>query len=310
MNKLLGNPTINHELQQGLKGHAYLLCGETGMGKKTCARLMAAQITEDRKGKSLRDEHPDVMWLKPPEPGKLIPVEEVRAFRREAYVTPNEAPRRVLIIDHCELLNPFGQNAILKVLEEPPEQTVFILLAPDREVLLPTVHSRCTVWEMQPVSDAEALPLLKERHPEAENLGALLRAAEGNIGKAEEYLEGGTLLEYGEIGVRFLGRLCRGKMLEADQLLAELPKGDFTAFLDSFSRLTRDFLLYKTGSDPENIVFSESVLQIKGFLGRMKLEQLYQMAALAKKSKELLLNYGNENLVKTCFIAEMGELLN
>ncbi len=310
MNKLLGNDMINRELSRGLKGHAYMLCGEAGMGKRTLARLMAAQITEDSKGKALRDEHPDVLWLAPEEEGKMIKVDQVREFRNQAYVTPNEAPKKVLIITHCELLNDGGQNAVLKVLEEPPSHAVFILLTPNREVLLPTVRSRCTIWELQPVGEAQGLQYLQERHPEAENLRSLLRAAEGNLGRAEEYLAGGTLMQYGEMGVRFLGRLCRNKSLEADQLLSSLPKGDFSAFLDSFARLTRDFLLYKTGSDLENIVFSESVLQIKPFLGRMKLEQLYRMALLTKNSKDMLSNYGNENLVKTCFIAEMGELVN
>lgn len=310
MNKLLGNEAINRELQKGLRAHAYLICGEPGMGKKTLARLMAKEITGDPGGKALRDEHPDVVWLKPEEGKNLIPVDAVREFRREAFVAPNEAPKKVMIISQCELLNEKGQNAVLKVLEEPPSHAVFILLAANREVLLPTVRSRCTVWEMQPVGEREGLEFLRERHPEAENPVSLLRAAEGNLGKAEEYLAGGTLLQYGEMGVRFLGRLCRNKKLEADQLLSSLPKGDFSAFLDSFSRLARDFLLYKTGSDPENIVFSESILQIKPFLGRMKLEQLYKIAALAKNSKEMLFNYGNENLVKTCFIAEMGELVH
>jgi hypothetical protein len=79
--------------------------------------------------------------------------------------------------------------------------------------------------------------------------------------------------------------------------------------LRSFSRLSHDFLLYKTGSGEENIVFLESILQIKSFLGRMKLERLYKIAELTLKTMEMLRKNGNENLVKTCFIAEMGELL-
>ncbi|MBQ7035588.1 MAG: hypothetical protein IJN34_07620 [Clostridia bacterium] len=309
MNKLLGNPEICKELARGNFAHAYLITGAPGMGKKTLARLFAARLTEDQIGLAERDAHPDVLWLAPKDGGKMIPVDDVRAFRREAYILPNQSPKKVLIIDRCEKLNESGQNAILKILEEPPAHAVFLLLADSREAMLPTIRSRCVIWEMQPVGPEEGIPFLQERYPEEERTATLLKAAGGNLGQAMAYLEGGNLLTYGELGVRFLGKLCRNKMLEADRMLAELPKGDFSLFLESFSRLAHDFLLYKTGSGEENIVFLESVLQIKGFLGRMRLEQLYKIASLTLDTMRLLKENGNENLVKTCFIAEMGELL-
>lgn len=309
MSKLLGNTEIKHELERGGFAHAYLIAGEPGMGKKTLARLFAAQLTGDTRGLAERDEHPDVLWLVPKEAGKQIPVDEVRAFRQEAYVLPNQSPKKVLIIDQCDRLNESGQNAILKILEEPPEHVVFLLLASSREAMLPTIRSRCVIWEMQPVGEAEGVAFLEARYPQEPRVRTLLKAAGGNLGRAMEYLEGGTLLVYGDLGVRFLGKLCRNKLLEADKMLAGVPKGEFSAFLDSFARLCHDFLLYKTGSDRENIVFLESVLQIKGFLGRMKLEQLYKMAQLTLESKNALRENGNENLIRTCFIAEMGELL-
>jgi DNA polymerase-3 subunit delta' len=309
MSKLLGNADIKRDMARGNFAHAYLLVGEPGMGKKTLARRMAEQITEDTRGLALRDEHPDVLWLAPKERGKMILVDDVRAFRQEAYVLPNQSPKKVLIIDQCDSLNENGQNAILKILEEPPAHVVFILLASGREVMLPTIRSRCVIWELQPVGEAEGVAFLKERYPEADRVSTLLKAAGGNLGLAMEYLEGGTLLTYGDLGVKLLGKLCRNKMLDADRMLAGVPKGDFDSFLDSFSRLCHDFLLYKTESPRENIVFLESILQIEGFLGRMKLEQLYRMAQWTLECKTRLRENGNENLVKVCFVAEMGELL-
>ncbi len=309
MNKLLGNQEIKKELERGNFAHAYLITGAAGSGKKTLARIFAEKLTEDRAGLALQDIHPDVLWLAPKDAGKNIPVDAVREFRREAYTLPNQAPKKVLIIDQCEKLNENGQNAILKILEEPPAHAVFLLLASSREEMLATIRSRCVIWEMQPIAAEEGVPFLKERYPEAERIETLLKAAGGNLGKAMEYLEGGNLLTYGDLGIRFLGKLCRNKMLEADRMLAGLPKGDFIVFLSSFSRLAQDFLLYKTGSGEENIVFLESILQIKAFLGRMRLEQLYKIAALTLDTINMLKQNGNENLVKTCFIAEMGELL-
>lgn len=309
MNKLLGNSEIKKELSGSAFAHAYLIVGAPGMGKKTLARIFAAQLVQDRNGLVEKDAHPDILWLAPEAEGKQIKVEAVRDFRREAYTLPNQSPKKVLIIDRCEQLNENGQNAILKILEEPPAHAVFLLLASSREEMLATIRSRCVIWEMQPVGPEEGIPFLRERYPEGERIEMLLKAAGGNLGQAMVFLDGGTLLTYGDLGVRFLGKLCRNKMLEADRMLAALPKGEFSVFLRSFSRLSHDFLLYKTGSGEENIVFLESILQIKGFLGRMKLERLYKIAELTLKTMEMLRKNGNENLVKTCFIAEMGELL-
>ncbi len=309
-NSLLGNEEIKRELEAGRFHQAYLITGERGSGKKTLARLMAERMTKDQRGRVARGEHPDVLWLAPKERGKMIPVEEVRTFRAEAAVLPGEALRKVMIIDGCGSLNDSGQNAILKILEEPPERVTFLLLAESPAEVLPTIRSRCVLWEMGPVPLSSGTAFIKERVPEAKRPEILLRAAGGNLGRAMDYLEEGTLIPYGELGVRVLGKLCRGKMLEADQLIGALPKGDFSLFLESFSRLCHDFLLYKTTNNEENIVFLESILQIRGFLGRMKLAKLYQMAALTLAAREQLAGYGNENLVKTCFIVQMGELLN
>ena len=306
---LLGNKTIKQALRS-LQGHAFLITGAPGSGKKTLARLMAEQITGDTSGWAARGEHPDVVWLAPPGKGKQIPVDQVRALRQEAFRAPAGTGRRVMIIDQCEQLKAAGQNALLKILEEPPAHVVFLLLATGPEVMLPTVRSRCTVWTMEPIGPEEGVPFLKARYPEKEGYETVLRAAGGNLGRAMAYLEGGALLSYADIGVRLLGRLCRGWTLAADQLLSTVPSGEFSDFLEGFSRLAHDFLLFKAGADVKTLTFSESVLQIKGFLGRMKLEQLYGLARLALRTRQMLANNGNEGLIRAYFIAEMGELVN
>ena len=128
--------------------HAYLV---TGPERRALAGdLMRAWVcTGDRPPcgtcpgcrKTERGIHPDVKVLD--EAGEGLKAAEVRAVRTDAYVRPNEAPRKVYCFAHAELLNPTGQNVLLKLIEEGPAYACFLFLAPAPELLLPTVRSRC-----------------------------------------------------------------------------------------------------------------------------------------------------------------------
>lgn len=87
--------------------------------------------------------HPDLQWVEKLPDKTQITVEQIRKVRSEAYVRPNEAPRKVYLIRRAWQMNDEAQNAFLKVLEEGPPYAVFVLLAPNAAALLPTVRSRC-----------------------------------------------------------------------------------------------------------------------------------------------------------------------
>lgn len=128
--------------------HAYLVVGEN---RRPLADLLAAawvctgeappcgQCPGCRKAKL--GIHPDIVVADPE--GEGLKAEAVRALRSDAYVLPNEAPRKVYLLAHGELLNPTGQNILLKLIEEGPPYASFLFLAPNPELLLPTVRSRC-----------------------------------------------------------------------------------------------------------------------------------------------------------------------
>ena len=91
-------------------------------------------------GKPLRI-HPDIVRADPE--GEGLKAEAVRALRSDAYILPNEAPRKVYLLEHAELLNQTGQNILLKLIEEGPSYACFLFLSPNPELLLPTIRSRC-----------------------------------------------------------------------------------------------------------------------------------------------------------------------
>ncbi|MBQ8831113.1 MAG: hypothetical protein IJ017_05910 [Oscillospiraceae bacterium] len=134
--------------------HSYLICGEDGEDKSALINtLAAAMICESGEKapcgvcrsckKSLRGLHPDIIHVAPPEGKREIPIDMVRDVRSEAVVLPNEADRKVFIIEQADLMKEAAQNAFLKTLEEPPRHARFILSAENPAGLLDTVRSRC-----------------------------------------------------------------------------------------------------------------------------------------------------------------------
>lgn len=199
----LGNEPLKQRLTSVLANgklhHSYLLCGPAGSGKHTLARLLCAamECTAAEKPclrcpqchKVLHGTHPDIITVDDPD-RKTLPVKLIRDTCADLYVRPNEGAKKIYLIPRAQDLNPQGQNALLKCMEEPPAYGVFLLLTDNAERLLPTVRSRCVELRLQPLADAVLLPALRERFPQAEESGLRSAAARsgGYLGQAETLL--------------------------------------------------------------------------------------------------------------------------
>jgi len=139
--------------------------------------------------KVLSGQHPDVITVNDPE-HKLIAVDVIRRMRADMFIRPNEGQRKIYILDQ-DMGEP-SQNALLKILEEPPEYAVFLILTTSAETLLPTIRSRAVQLQLSPLTPEEALPELQKRFPEKreDELRRALEQAEGFLGPACESLRG------------------------------------------------------------------------------------------------------------------------
>ncbi|KTC88999.1 DNA polymerase III subunit delta' [Fluoribacter dumoffii] len=90
-------------------------------------------------------EHPDVEWIKPEKIGGPIKIDQIRELQDYAYLTPQRTKYRLIVIESADRMNTSAANSLLKILEEPPQQTLFLLLAQQLSTLLPTVLSRCQI---------------------------------------------------------------------------------------------------------------------------------------------------------------------
>lgn len=143
-----------HRLAAGGRlSHAYVISGSDKEDRLALANALArALVCQGREKpcgvcphckKVLSGIHPDVVMVGPEEGKTDIRVDQIRALRTDAYVFPNEAARKVYVIDPACAMNPAAQNALLKVLEEGPDYAAFLLLAEIPGALLTTVRSRC-----------------------------------------------------------------------------------------------------------------------------------------------------------------------
>ena len=212
---LLGNERLKENLRmsvgRGRISHFYLISGPTGSGKHTLAKLLSAAILCQGEQKPclscnacrkvMGDNHPDCITVDDPE-HKTVAVEIVRNARADMYVMPNESDRKIYIFP--QELRVEGQNALLKILEEPPQYGVFILLSDNPEKLLPTVRSRCTELNLLALPEATLRQALRKEFPDAdeESLSAAIHRSGGYLGQAKALLSEGAVSAQTEAFVR------------------------------------------------------------------------------------------------------------
>jgi DNA polymerase III subunit delta' len=170
---LVDNPRIAAQLQQSLTrgrlAHAYLFTGPRASNKETMARTLAKALNCLKKDHDSCDRcdscrridagtHPDIYWLGPESKSRRINVDQIREFERGVNLKPTSARIKVGLIVDADCLGEEASNGFLKTLEEPPAQTVIVLLTAEPQRLLPTILSRCLKLAFGPAAARTVSP--------------------------------------------------------------------------------------------------------------------------------------------------------
>ena len=311
----VANETVLYELSHAMNSdtfpHAIIIDGAAGTGKKTLADIIARYcvcLSDGEKPcghcpgclKALHGTHTDIFIADGNTPGALA-IDAIRKIRSDAYIMPNEAPVKVYLILDCDKMLPASQNALLKILEEPPLNVVFVLTVSSANILLQTVRSRSRIYTLYPPDKEEAAAYLEKRYPEI-NPGELNNHAAlcgGNIGAAITGIEGGGE-EAAALAEEMLHAVVKRRSYDLLLLTTRLSSSrEFAAkSIDMLLGLSGEAIRASAGLD----VTSEAA---KAASEKLTLERLYKLADNIEKAREVLKSNVNLNFFGTWLCAQL-----
>ncbi|HET7528844.1 MAG TPA: AAA family ATPase [Candidatus Saccharimonadales bacterium] len=214
--------------------HAILLVGPAGSGKKTLSMALAAEIADVPYRKI--SSHPSLIEITRPADKTEIPIESIRGLIKALSLRTTEKTR-VVLIKEAASLSEEAQNSLLKLIEEPPARTVFILSVPALSDILPTVASRAQKLNILPVSHSQALEYFGKNYDDAQVTSAWMlgRAGAGSIAAILEK-SGDHQLKIGvDSAKKFLNMTRYERLVFLDGIAS--GREDLQAFLDALDRV-------------------------------------------------------------------------
>ncbi len=277
LNNILGNGDAKNyfisRLNAGNLGHAYILSGPEGCGRKTLAlNVIAAASCENENApcgecdncrKILSNTCVDIYTVKKPSDRVYVPISAIRSVYDSVYLVPNDLPFKAYIIEDGELMQPAAQNALLKLLEEPPTSVIFFIITKDPSSLLPTILSRAFTVSVKPLPTGTVSSELVKRFSCTEQKAkSVAEASNGSLGLAISLVS--------EKGGKDKPSTDALKLL--DSLCSESGKFDFiclhhslfkksTELFSAYEKLLhalRDIALYKCDTVTENMFFTST----------------------------------------------------
>ena len=301
MERALGQNHIyehfKNAIAAGKLSHAYILHGERGMGKLNIAKEAAKAIQcesnapekTDKTGEACgqckschqaeSDNQPDIKYVTPAK--KTLGVDDIREqINDDALIKPYGSPYKIYIIPKSDTMTVQAQNALLKTIEEPPSYAIFILLAANTDAFLPTILSRCVMLNARTVAEGEIVDELKSKYGVGDYDAKVAASfAGGNIGKAEKLISSDSFKDSKNSVTDLVRDVANGGMEAIAKAVKDLndykdDKEGLRDYLDMIRVWFGDVLKYKSTKDVNDLVFQESLTEIKQLADHISFENL------------------------------------
>lgn len=265
-----GHEQIKNDLRQLLAEkrlpHALLFTGIEGIGKNLTAKVLAKVLLCSGEEKPCNicpscrafdaKNHPDFYYLEPEGKANNIKIEQIRQMQSQIALSPYLADKRVVIINDAETMNEAAENSLLKTLEEPTGDVVFILVAANKDLLLPTILSRCMKLYFAPLSEDEIKIILKSKYAVNEDKATVIaKLSGGSMKRAISFLDDDNF-NLCQNAMDFLSKDLNAKDIwQISDEFSAMDKAKIKQWADFLQMIIRDLLLLQAGAD-DNLLYN------------------------------------------------------
>jgi len=306
---------MNEAIRLGRVAHGYCFEGPEAIGKMKMAFHFAKDLLCMQEETSCGHchscqmfdggNHPDFHVYRPE--GKSIKREQAEAAIHELQVRSYEGGYKVFLFDEAEKMTAAAQNALLKSLEEPPDQTVILLVTANPQGLLPTIRSRLQSVRFYPVEESDIVKGLLAHGANQDLAVKIARLSEGRPGRALSLLESQEFQVLQEASEKALSHLLSKQPLHIVSFLSifETHKEQADAILNDFLNFFRDVLVYQTTREENRILNPARRIQVKETALRVPEAVIYDIMEQIIQTKEQL----RRNLNLTVGLQQMFRII-
>jgi len=302
-------------LNQKQLAHCYLFYGPPGVGKKTAAVAFAASVCCEAPVENvacggcanckriISSNYPYIRHVVPE--GSAIKIRQIRELRNFLKFKIEKHIHRFIIIDKAHTMTHEAANSLLKVLEDPPGRTCFILIADNIDKMLPTVISRSQVIGFNKVSQGVIEDILKGKGYSMERITAAVPLSHGSVGRALELVENENIIIQRKKIVSFLAGLpvSSGRILEfATEINSNF---DISLCLDIILSCYRDLLLWKATGREAGATNVDFLTEVKGM--PLSTQDIYRSVNYILDAQKAIADNANMQLVLETLLLHLNE---
>ena len=297
--------------------HSIIFSGVEGIGKRKIAEICAAALicenpvdgeacgSCDSCKLMAAKSHPDFYVVEPEETKttRNIKIAQIRDLQREVSLKPNMAENRIVIVDGAEFMNKPSANAILKTLEEPPGQTIFILITANRSGLLLTIRSRCVTMNFDKLPSAQIGETLINWGLDEFKAQRLSVIADGSLGRALALEQSGGY-EIRDAALTIVNQIFRKELSDEiifakGKMFETYSREKFMDFVTYVQKILRDIFLF------DNVELYNADLKDKLAVIKFSEDTIYKMLAEGTQAQRRLKSNANLRLLAESYLMRL-----